>query len=115
MNGAKKLVYLMVGEEERGPFTLEQVRMFCEVGVITPDTMFKETEEWRPLLNAMSGVWQPSEPLARCFLRASGEERGPFLFDQIRRMWRQGQITPDAKYKLGEVWEPVARVLTAAG
>ncbi len=111
MRDAAKLVYLMVEGEERGPFTHEQLRTFQETGLITPDTMFKKTEEWLPLANAMSAAWQPPQPLGRWFLRVSDELRGPFIFDQVRNMWKQGQIPPDTRYKLGEVWQPLARVL----
>ena len=82
-----------------------------ETGLVTPHTMFKNIEEWRPLVNAMTGAWQPAQPLGRCFLRVGGEQRGPFIFDQVRTMWKEGQIAPDAAYKLGEIWQPLARVL----
>src|SRR5439155_25644510 len=67
MNEAAKLVYLMVQGEERGPFALEQVRTMYETGLITPLTMFKNIEEWQPLVNAMSGAWEPAQPPGRCF------------------------------------------------
>ena len=111
MSDASQLVYLMVQGEERGPFALDQVRTMYETGLVTPHTMFKYIEEWRSLVNAMSGAWQPAQPLGRCFLRVRGEQRGPFIFDQVRTMWNEGQITPDAAYKLAEIWQPLARLL----
>ncbi len=102
----------MVQGEERGPFALEQVRTMYETGLVTPHTMFKQVEEWHPLINAMSGPWQPPQPLGRCFLRVSGEQRGPFIFDQLRAMWKEGRITPDASYKFGEIWQPLARLFS---
>ncbi len=109
MSDVAKLVYLMVEGEERGPFTQEQLRTFQETGLVTPDTMFKETEEWQPLASVMSEGWQPEEPLGRWFLRVTDELRGPFIFDQVRIMWRRGQIPADTRCKLGEVWQPLAR------
>jgi len=111
MSDAAKLVYLMVEGEERGPFTPEQLRTFQETGLITPDTMLKKTEEWQPLAGAMSAAWQPPQPLGRWFLRVSNELRGPFIFDQIRNMWEKGQIPPETRFKLGEVWQPLASVM----
>ena len=111
MSQAAKLFYLMVEGQERGPFDLAQVRTMFETGLITPETMFKKAEKWQPLAEAISRDWQQSQPLARCFLRVSGQERGPFIFDQLRSMWQQGQITADTSYKLGELWEPLASAL----
>ena len=85
----------MVEGEERGPFTHEQLRTFQETGLVTPDTMFKETEEWLPIANVMSTPWQPTHPLGRWFLRISDELRGPFIFDQVRKLWEKGKIPPN--------------------
>jgi len=101
----------MVQGEERGPFALNQVRTMYETGLVTPHTMFKYVEEWRPLVNAISKTWQPAQPPGRCFLRVRGEQRGPYLLDEVRTMWNEGQITSDTTCKLGEIWQPLARVL----
>ena len=101
----------MLRGEERGPFALDQLRTMYETGLVTATTMFKETEEWRPVVDDISRASPPAQPLGRCFLRVRGECRGPFIFDQIQTMWKEGQITPDATYKLGEIWQPLASVL----
>ena len=111
MSQSAELVYLMVQGEERGPFALEQVRTMYETGLVTPDTMFKKAEEWQPLIEVMIATSDVAQPLGRCFLRVSGQQRGPFIFDQVRTMWNEGQITSDAAYKSGEIWQPLAKVL----
>ena len=111
MSQSAELVYLMVQGEERGPFALEQVRTMYETGLVTPDTMFKKAEEWQPLIEVMIATSDVAQPLGRCFLRVSGQQRGPFIFDQLRAMWKKGQITADATCKLAEIWQPLASLL----
>ncbi len=109
--GDAKLIYLMVHGAERGPFALEQVRTMFETGLVTPETMFKKAEEWQPLAEAISANRRPSESLGRYFVRISGEQRGPFIFEQLRAMWKAGQLSPEATCKWAEIWQPLARVL----
>ena len=111
MSQSAELVYLMVQGEERGPFALEQVRTMYETGLVTPDTMFKKAEEWQPLIEVMIATPDVAQPLGRCFLRVSGQQRGPFIFDQLRAIWKKGQITADATCKLAEIWQPLASLL----
>src|SRR4029077_1100623 len=91
--------------------TVEQVRTMAETGLITPDTMSKPAEEWRALVSAISGTWQRAQRFGRWFLRLRGEQLGPFIFDQLRSMWQQGQLPPDTRCKLAELWQPLARGL----
>ena len=114
MSDVAKLVYLMVEGEERGPFTYEQLCTFRETGLVTPDTMVKEAGEWLPLASVMSAARQPPQPLGRWFLKVSDNLRGPFVFDEVRHMWEEGKIPPDTRYKLGEVWQPLARVIESS-
>ena len=111
MSEAARLLYVLVEGEERVPFSLAQVRTMFETGLVTPETMFRKTEEWRPLVSALSGTCQPAQPLDRCFLRIGGTQQGPFMFDQIRSMWKEGRLTLDAACKFGEIWQPLARVV----
>lgn len=67
-----------------------------------------ENEGHRPMPARESLSFFPPHD-ALCMLRRKGNEDGPFLPDQIRKMWNAGQIKADTAYtfeQLGE-WFPV--------
>lgn len=44
------------------------------------------------------------------FIKAKGDEKGPFTESQVRSMWSNGVITSDTVYRTseGQAWQPVA-------
>ena len=51
-----QMVYIRVGEEERGPYVLQQVNAMWLGGQLTADTLYwlEGMEEWRPLAEFMA-------------------------------------------------------------
>ena len=92
MNGessraAETLFYYKVREEEKGPYTLEQLISILEGGQIAADALYRTSDsiDWRPLLPQFLGpksFTQPAEDLAltrreQTATRSRGNTEGP--------------------------------------
>lgn len=56
--------FLSVRDEEKGPFTFDQVRSVWNAGQITADTTYRMTEIWQPLLRVLPHVSTQAPPIS---------------------------------------------------
>ena len=99
-------LWLLINGEERGPFTRDQVGSMLEKGSVGADTLFKTREQWKPLVDVMSGEVR-SLASGLYALRLRDKEIAPLTAQQVQSMWDTGVITADAVYRVDEVWRPL--------
>ncbi len=107
------LVLLLAQGQEKGPYTVTQVREMLNRGVINQEALCKLEQPWQQLMPYMTRS-KPNPADNKCwFLKTREEDKGPFTFGQLQSMWDSGQITADSVGRQEASWQPLSFALTS--
>lgn len=81
--------YLHINSEEKGPFTVEQLRAMWNAGEINGRTQFwtKSIDEWRPL-ETVRGMFEPAKPVSPSPMAAATAAKVAELPPDAEKDWR---------------------------
>ena len=107
--------------QDHGPFSLEQLQEDCQNQKISRGTLVRSenSEEWLLLATLMPQAIMPGEASVQnpeclvptagtlLFVTTGNERKGPFILEQVRRMYHQGILTAETTVEWEGCTSPV--------